>query len=144
MNILKIIFINSALAITFFSFLFIAACDDTVTSDDIDSRTIPDSNVDYYEHIQPIFIVKCASSFCHNDQNRAGGLSLTSWANATADPTIVFPGDPDVSKLIWAIEGTGGVEPMPPPGAAPPLTENQIQGIRTWIQEGAKVSADNP
>lgn len=144
MNNLKITFINTSLLIAFFSFLLIAACDDTITSDDIDSRTIPDSNVDYYEHIQPIFTVKCATSFCHDDQNRAGGLSLTSWANATADLTVVFPGDPDVSKLIWAIEGTGGVEPMPPPGAVPPLTENQIQGVRTWIQEGAKVSADTP
>jgi len=31
---------------------------------------------------------------------------------------------------------------MPPQGAAPPLTDNQIQGIRTWIDEGAKPHAD--
>ncbi len=118
----------------------VTSCDDSVTADEIDSRTIPDQNVDYYEHIQPVFNLKCATSFCHDDQTRAAGLSLTSYANATADPNIVFPGDPEVSKLVWAIEGTGGVEPMPPPGPIAPLTENQVKGIRTWIQEGARVS----
>ncbi len=124
-----------------FTILF-SACDDTITSDELDNRTIPSSNVDYYEHIQPVLTVKCATSFCHDDGNRAGGLSLTTYSNVTSDLTIVFPGDPDLSKLVWAIEGTGGTQPMPPAGQAPPLTENQIKGIRTWIAEGAKPKAN--
>ena len=132
--------INIFLISVFLLLILFSACDDSVTASDIDNRTIPESNIDYYEHIQPIFTIKCATSFCHDDQSRAGGLSLTNYANTTSDPSIVFPGDPEVSKLIWAIEGTGGVSPMPPAGAAPPLTDDQIRGIRTWIQEGAKVS----
>lgn len=135
--------ILSGISILFFMML-ISGCDDTITSDELDKRVIPDSNIDYYTHIQPIFSVKCASSFCHDDGTRAGGLSLTSYGNATADLSIVFPGDPSVSKLVWAIEGTGGTQPMPPPGAAPPLTENQIKGIKTWIAEGAKPGANKP
>ncbi len=144
MKLSKNLLINITLLVIFFSLILFTSCDDTVTASDIDKRTIPESNIDYYENIQPIFTVKCATTYCHDDQSRAGGLSLTNWANATADPSIVFPGDPDVSKLVWAIEGTGGVQPMPPAGYAPPLTQDQIRGIRTWIQEGAKVSADNP
>lgn len=126
-------------------FMFaIIACDDTITNEEIDNRTIPSSNVDYYEHIQPVLSIKCATSFCHDDGSRAGGLSLTNYQNTTSDITIVFPGDPDLSKLVWAIEGSGGTQPMPPAGAAPPLTENQIKGIRTWIAEGARPAAKNP
>ena len=39
------------------------------------------------------------------------------------------------SRLVGAVEGIGNF-PMPPVGY-PPLTENQIKGIRTWIKEGA-------
>lgn len=110
-------------------------CDDTVTSSEIDRRIIPDQNVSYQSHIQPIFDVKCTSSGCHDNNSRAGGLSLTTWANTTLDPGVVFPGDPDNSRLVWSVEGNSA-NPMPPPGY-PVLTKNQIQGVRTWIDEGA-------
>lgn len=139
----KQLFINFLLFVVFVLTISFSACDDTLTATDLDNREIPDSNIDYYVHIQPIFTIKCATSFCHDNQTRAGGLSLTNHANATADPSIVLPGDPEVSKMIWAIEGTGGVEPMPPPGSAPPLTQEQIEGVRTWIQEGARVAPPN-
>lgn len=121
-------------------FIF-TACDDTVTNEDINNRVIPSSNVDYYEHIQPVFNVKCATALCHDDATRASDLSLTTYSNATARLDLVFPGDADSSPLVWSIEGSGGTY-MPPQGAAPPLTENQIQGIRTWIDEGAKPKAN--
>jgi hypothetical protein len=105
--------------------LIFSACDDTVTNAEVDKRIIPSSNVDYYEHIQPVFNIKCATALCHDDGTRASNLSLTTYSNA----------------LVWSIEGTGGSF-MPPQGAAPPLTDNQIQGIRTWIDEGAKPHAD--
>lgn len=128
-----------------FSFLIIAyillftGCKDTVAgSEDIDKVIIPSSNVSFSKYIFPVFNVKCATSGCHDDGTRAGNLSLTSWANATIDPSIIFPGKPNNSKLVWAIEGQAGIAPMPPIGFIRPLTPNQIQGIKTWIAEGAK------
>ena len=121
--------------------VFVTACDDTVQPEDIDGRNIPDSNIDYIQHIQPIFNLKCATAMCHDNQTRAGGLSLTSYANTTSDALIVFPFQPESSRLVWAIEGTSGANPMPPPGSTViPLTQKQIDGIKTWIREGAKVS----
>ena len=110
-------------------------CKDQVTATDVDNRVIPDSNVSYSQDIQPVFNLKCTNAGCHEDASRAGGISLTTCANTKADPSIVFPGEPDNSRLVWAVEGISN-SPMPPVGY-PPLTENQIKGIRTWIKEGA-------
>ena len=121
------------------AFLIIAlysGCKDQITGADVDKRVIPDSNVSYSQNLQPVFNLKCASAGCHEDASRAGGISLTSCTNTTADPSIVFPGEPDNSRLVWAVEGIGNY-PMPPPGY-PSLTQSQIKGIRTWIKEGAQ------
>ena len=111
-------------------------CDDTITVVDVDKRIIPGSNVSFSEHIYPVFQVKCAFSGCHVGPNPQAGLDLTSWATATADPSIILPGYPDLSSLVWTIEGVASFPPMPPIGYRP-LTFNQIDGIKIWISEGA-------
>lgn len=44
--------------------------------------------------------------------------------------SIVFPYNPEYSRLIWAIEGQTGTI-MPPIGYYP-LTSNQVEGIKMW------------
>ncbi|MBN1638497.1 MAG: hypothetical protein JW866_06000 [Ignavibacteriales bacterium] len=116
---------------------FVISCDDTITDNDIDKIIIPSSNVSYIEYIQPVFNVKCTG--CHDGQNPETNLDLTSWAGVRSDASIVVPYYPENSKLVWSIEGIYGYLPMPPINApVRPLTENQIEGIRTWIKEGAE------
>ncbi len=112
-------------------------CKDTINQADVDAVIIPDKNVSFQAHIQPVLLLKCAFSGCHDDQSRAGGMSFTNYFNTVADLTIVVPGEPQNSRLIWSIEGISGGTPMPPP-AYPRMTTNQIKGFRTWIGEGAK------
>jgi hypothetical protein len=112
-------------------------CDDTVTEQKIDGTIIPATNVSFQTHIQPVFTHKCNFSGCHNEQSRAGNLALTTRSMVTADPSIVFPGEPQNSRLVWAIQRSSGASPMPPPGY-PALIQNQVDGIITWIREGAK------
>ena len=113
----------------------LVSCDDTQTIEDIDKKPIPTSNVSFAQHIYPVLNVKCNNSGCHNDESRAGGVSLTSWSNVT-DPRIVVKGDPSTSVLVWTIDRLPSVQAMPPLGY-PALTETQRTGIKTWIQEGA-------
>lgn len=128
--ILLVIFLTSGL---------FTACDDTITNQNIDAIIIPSSNVSYSQYIQPLFNIKCTSSGCHDNASRAGGLSLTTYSNVIADPSVVFPGQPENSILVWAIEGNAGAKPMPPITApVTPMTQNQVQGIKTWIKEGAQ------
>jgi hypothetical protein len=109
------------------------SCDDSLTSTDIDNIVMPDSNVSYKAHIAPVFEIKCVP--CHNSQRSEAGLDLSSWVNATRDPTIIFPGSDSTSILVFAIERIPPYAPMPPNEW---LKRNHINGIRTWIREGAQ------
>lgn len=117
------------------TFIVIVAqsCDDTLTSSDINNLVMPDSNVSYKAHVAPVFEIKCVP--CHNSQRSEAGLDLSSWVNATRDPTIIFPGSDSTSILVYAIERIPPYSPMPP---SEWLKRNHINGIRTWIREGAK------
>jgi len=111
--------------------LFAQSCDDTLTSSEVNNIVMPDSNVSYKLHIAPVFEVKCVP--CHNDSRKEAGLDLSSWLTATSDPSIIFPGNDTSSVLVWTIERI--YKPMPPSES---LIPNHIQGIRTWIREGAQ------
>lgn len=132
---MKLIYFNFIIILIY----FLIACDDTI-NENIDNIVIPSQNVSYSQYIQPVFNYKCTNSGCHNSEDRAGGLSLTSWAEARTDPSIIFPGIPESSRLVWSIEPKyGSAFPMPPPNSSVlPLTQNQIDGIITWIKEGAE------
>jgi hypothetical protein len=116
-----------------FVILIAQSCDDSLTSSDIDNLVMPDSNVSYKLHVAPVFEVKCVP--CHNSQTSEAGLDLSSWVNATRDPTIIFPGSDSTSILVFTIERIPPYAPMPP---SEWLQRNHINGIRTWIREGAQ------
>jgi len=119
-----------------FSAIIYFGCDDSITVADIDNREIPDSNVSFSKDIAPIFELKCVS--CHGNGGLEGGIDLTTWAGVV-DPRIVIPGEADTSPLVWTIEQRAGFPAMPPIGSPfLPLTLKQIQGVKTWIDEGAK------
>lgn len=136
MNIAKI---SGLLIFLFFTLFFIVSCDDTLTVEDVDSKPMPQSNISFSQNIYPILQVKCAFSGCHASPNPAQGLDLSTYSGVTANPQIVFPGEPNISWLVLAIEGnTPPIQPMPPIGYARPVTLEQIRGIRKWIEEGAE------
>ncbi len=118
-----------------FGLLFLTSCDDSLTNQDVDKKIPPTSNLSFGKDIYPIFQVKCM--YCHNATDPAGGLDLTSYAAATADFNIIFPGEPELSGIVWAIEGRAGVTAMPLPGY-PSLKPFHITAIKKWIEEGAK------
>jgi hypothetical protein len=113
--------------------LLVQSCDDTLTSTEVNNIVMPDSNVSYAQHIAPVFEVKCVP--CHNNTGRKeAGLDLSSWNGITADPSIVARGSDSTSILVWTIEGYPNYPLMPPTGR---MIDNHINGIRTWIKEGA-------
>jgi hypothetical protein len=115
--------------------LLFIACTDTGV-DNGEEIVFPETGVSYTEHVQPYFFLSCATSGCHDDRTMAGNppLSLTSYLNATASPGIVIPGDPDASLLIQKVDGRLPHEVFVPII----INDNQLQGLRTWIDEGAK------
>ena len=135
--------ISFTIFILFSSIMFYAGCKDTITAEQVDSVVIPSSNVSYSKYIQPVLNLKCATAGCHDDITIAGGYSMTTWSNTTNPQFVVrisdVKGDTLTSRLVWAITGNPAVSPMPPLySGVKPLTQNQIQGIITWVYEGAK------
>jgi hypothetical protein len=123
------------LAASFMLLLILFGCDDSNPTNIV----IPSKNVSYAKYIQPLFNISCAISGCHDNSTAAGGLALISWSTTVANPQIVFPFNADNSMLVWAIQGRAGTNPMPPINSTiPPLTQNQVNGIITWINEGAQ------
>jgi hypothetical protein len=96
----------------------------------------PTSGVSYSHQVQPLFDQACNASGCHDSGTHQSDLVLTDYGHAVLTvPGVVVPGKPDASTLVLRIQGSVGVR-MPP--GAYPLNQNQIDGIRTWIAEGAK------
>ena len=110
--------------------------DDNPISDDSPSTVIfPANNVSFGRHVLPLFTQACALSGCHDDGQHESALKLTSYGAVVYDlPGIVVRNEPDKSTLVFRIEGRVGAR-MPPGNR--PLNQNQINGIRTWIAEGA-------
>jgi len=118
-----------------FLLLINTGCDDTLTADEVDKIVMPDSNVSYADHIAVVFEFNC--NRCHNPSQKEGGVDLSTWSGIVADPRVVFPGSDSTSVLVWTIEYRAGFPPMPPL-QYPGLVLNHIEGVKTWIQEGAK------
>lgn len=113
-------------------------CKDSVADPDGGSPSdvvFPASNVSYQEHVQPLFNQTCALAGCHDDgQNQR--VRLTSYGNLVfANPPVLVEGVPDQSLLVLRIEGRLGQRM---PLNRNPLNQNQINGIRAWVAEGAR------
>ena len=96
-----------------------------------------------------IFTPKCAQGGCHNakDAGLAYDLALdasqTSWqelvgvkAQGQTGWTLVVPGQPDQSFLLWTLQKPADIVPRMPLGG-PYLTASDIDAVRQWIAKGA-------
>ncbi len=87
---------------------------------------------------------------CHSNVGQIPGGELVLLANVSygnlvnrasvqqASVLRVAPNNPDASYLIRKISGTPGINGLRMPLNGPYLTSEQIQIIRTWIQQGAQ------
>lgn len=138
MKSVKLIFALIALVI----FLLFASnsCKDD-RAETCDQIVFPDTGVvRYLSHVQPLFDCSCAFTGCHGpDTKEIRGFSLDDYDNfmTGASRQVIYRGDPDASPLILRVEGKIGVR-MPPD--RPPLNNNQINGLRRWILQGAPLN----
>lgn len=118
--------------------LLFTGCKDENNPLDGDSPSnivFPISNVSYGQHVQPLFNQTCALTGCHGDGPQTSALRLTGYDGLMfGGLLVVVRGQPDQSTLVMRIEGRIG-ERMPLNRRA--LNQNQINGIRAWIGEGA-------
>lgn len=96
------------------------------------------ADIQFARDVQPILARRCYK--CHGPNEAEGGLQLDSQAGAFAElesgATAIVPGDSSSGELMARITGTGDGDRMPPEGK--PLSDEEIQAIRTWIDSGAE------
>ena len=93
----------------------------------------PDT-VYYMRDIQPIFNTYCVSTDCHGGTNPKEGLNLSTYSTA-ANNDKVKPYNASNSKLYRSVTGSADIMPPPPKSK---LSQNEIDLIKKWINQGAK------
>ena len=94
--------------------------------------------VDFQKDVEPILSKNCV--MCHQATWAGGGLRLDSPEGVQHGGTsgkAVIPGNAQRSLLVQRLEGSN-TNCMPPKGQ---LTAQQIELVKTWITEGAKIPA---
>jgi hypothetical protein len=141
----KLLFIAPVLIIVA---TLISAIDCSKSSTKEPDFMLPDSNLSFKNHIHPIFLEQCADlNGCHASIDPAAGLDLetlspTFQSNDRPQPTVV-PYLPENSLLYRVLLGDvqdsyGYVSEMPKDQA--PLSQEMIDAIGTWIDEGARIN----
>ncbi|MFN0197656.1 MAG: PSD1 and planctomycete cytochrome C domain-containing protein [Planctomycetaceae bacterium] len=94
--------------------------------------------VDFTTQIQPLLADRCLR--CHGPEKQEGGLrlDLRDRALTGGDTGVAFtPGKVDESPLLDRIGRLDPDKAMPPEGEGTPLSKDEIELFRTWIEQGA-------
>ena len=94
------------------------------------------NNVDFQRDVLPILSTHCFD--CHEGSNPVSGIRLDyrdKLLGKTDGIAFVHPGKSDESPLIKLVTASGE-ERMPPEDAGEPLSAEQIDILRAWIDQG--------
>lgn len=104
--------------------------------------------VDFDKEIRPILKEKCYK--CHAGTRAKKGMDLADdevlkkfIGEGKPEEHPIFPGNPDKSLMVEKVSlPPGDSDAMPPPGrGVKPMTEGEIDLLKRWIAEGAKLGA---
>ena len=94
--------------------------------------------ISFTEEIRPLLPRHC--SRCHSDKQAEGGLQLSTkqhaFSAADSGEPVIVSGKADASLLIKRISGSELGDQMP--ADAQPLSADEIELLRKWINQGAK------
>ena len=93
---------------------------------------------DFMLHIKPLLESACVH--CHNDKEHKGDLKLTTLEEALKggeNGTALVPGDPAKSKLYTSTQLEPSDDEFMPPKKEGPLSKDQAELLKLWIQQGA-------
>ncbi len=99
------------------------------------------SSVQYNRDVRPILADKCFHCHGPDAAARQADLRLDERGDATADREghrAIVPGEPMGSELIRRVLSKDDDERMPPLDSGPALTDEEIDILRRWIQNGAE------
>lgn len=101
-----------------------------------ESSTCDPDTVYFQNDVLPLLVSNCSTSGCHDSETAEDGVILVDYASVMATGEIKT-GDPNDSELYEKIMETDPEERMPP-SPNNPLTSEQKNIIKKWIEQGAK------
>lgn len=96
-------------------------------------------SITFEQHVLPILRNRCGR--CHADESRKGELSLTSAAGLQKggeSGAVITPKQSDKSRLFEVIR-----DGEMPPDQQNPLTKEEMELLRRWIDDGARFPAES-
>ncbi|MEM8736609.1 MAG: DUF1549 domain-containing protein, partial [Planctomycetota bacterium] len=125
------LFVRAIRCFAIFAFFAIGLCWNLAISSANDPESV------FEREVRPILERYCVE--CHNVDDSNGGLNLTSPAALSAETDsgsiAIAAGAPDTSEILVRIQTSDEGSRMPPEGECP--TQNEIETLRQWIQDGA-------
>lgn len=112
--------------------LFVSGGDATEAAARIDDAVV------YIDLIRPVLEARCTS--CHGPDKAKGDLRLDTQEGILAggeEGPVLVPGDAEASDLFHRVTLPPGHEDRMPPPGKPPLTLEEIELLRWWIDGGA-------
>ncbi len=104
---------------------------DGTWAEDCDPDTVYFGNT-----ILPLLVSNCGMSGCHDEASHEEGIVVTDYYSLM-NSDIIDLGNANNSELMEVITESDPDKIMPPPPSSA-LTADQINAIRTWINQGAK------
>jgi hypothetical protein len=140
---------SSFLIIIIFVLSSVYYCSDQGLSPDQKEYILPDKNISYYDDLLPMLEGKCGFE-CHSGNINIVEIpflrkeefidyQISTTGDVLVD-TVLHKIDPERAPLYRIVTEYNpfGIETMPPLSAGrAPLTDNQINGLKQWIAEGA-------
>lgn len=93
-----------------------------------------DDKIDFAKQIQPILEKRCVE--CHNEKKTKGDLRLDLKTEAFKADKVIVAGKADESSMFKRVSLPPGHDDIMPP-KGDPLTKDQIELLKKWIDEGA-------
>lgn len=100
-------------------------------------RVVNAQPVDYARDVMPIFENHCIG--CHTIDDAEGGLVMEDFAalmNGGNSGVAITAGEPASSRLL--LMASGKMEPAMPPDEMEGLSEQELETLASWIEQGAK------
>lgn len=97
------------------------------------SKEVVEQRAAFDKEIMPLFTARCVQ--CHGAGKPMGGLdlrSLSAMLKGSTHGAVVAEGFSEKSVLVRKMASRS----MPPPGSGEPVSDEQIQSIRKWIDKG--------
>ena len=102
-----------------------------------------EADADYERDIKPLFAKKCGA--CHSALAQEAELRLDAGSlihEGGESGQVIVPGEAASSLLIERITAEDAADRMPPEGEGEPLTPEQVELVRSWIDGGAAFPDD--